>query len=165
MVAALQATLPGVPMYYYGTEAGMWGSDDPDQRKPMVWSDSTYADEQHDIYGKKREKADPVKFDKKLFAWYQKMIAIRTENPILQKGKIKFEIVNNLENTIDFKRSYQGEEILVVINNSPATVIENISDRKMKFVKNISIFNQLNFFKEKQRFKTLKTSLLIMKRN
>ena len=29
-------------MVYYGTESGMWGGDDPCDRKPMVWDDLKY---------------------------------------------------------------------------------------------------------------------------
>ena len=37
MVALFQFTYVGAPMMYYGTEAGMWGADDPCDRMPMVW--------------------------------------------------------------------------------------------------------------------------------
>ena len=37
LVALLQMTYVGPPMIYYGTEAGMWGADDPCDRMPMVW--------------------------------------------------------------------------------------------------------------------------------
>jgi glycosidase len=33
----LQFTLPGSPVIYYGTELGMRGGDDPEQRAPMRW--------------------------------------------------------------------------------------------------------------------------------
>ncbi|MDX9911389.1 MAG: alpha-amylase family glycosyl hydrolase [Phycisphaerales bacterium] len=36
---ALQATLPGSPMIYAGDELGMYGADDPDNRKPLPWPD------------------------------------------------------------------------------------------------------------------------------
>ena len=43
----------GTPVYFYrgprniwcGDEVGMWGADDPDTRKPMVWNDLKYDDE------------------------------------------------------------------------------------------------------------------------
>ncbi|RMF06190.1 MAG: glycoside hydrolase family 13 protein, partial [Candidatus Neomarinimicrobiota bacterium] len=37
LIVAFQFTYPGAPYIYYGDEAGMWGADDPDCRKPMVW--------------------------------------------------------------------------------------------------------------------------------
>lgn len=45
LIALFQFTYPGPPMIYYGTESGMWGGDDPDCRKPMVWSDMVYEPE------------------------------------------------------------------------------------------------------------------------
>ncbi len=62
LAVTLQMALPGVPMVYYGDEAGMWGADDPDDRQPMVWPDLTYADQSHDPLGRPRA-PDPVQFD------------------------------------------------------------------------------------------------------
>ena len=39
LIAFLQMTYVGAPMVYYGDEVGMWGSDDPNNRKPMLWKD------------------------------------------------------------------------------------------------------------------------------
>ncbi|MFN8449073.1 MAG: glycoside hydrolase family 13 protein [Anaerolineae bacterium] len=36
---ALQMTLPGTPMVYYGDEIGMEGENDPDCRRPMIWDE------------------------------------------------------------------------------------------------------------------------------
>ena len=35
LLVLFQMTSIGAPMVYYGEEAGMWGGDDPDERKPM----------------------------------------------------------------------------------------------------------------------------------
>jgi glycosidase len=32
-------------MFFYGDEAGMWGANDPDCRKPMVWPEKKYSAE------------------------------------------------------------------------------------------------------------------------
>jgi len=37
---AIQATYMGAPMVYYGDEVGMWGADDPTNRKPFPWPDA-----------------------------------------------------------------------------------------------------------------------------
>ena len=42
LAALLQMTSVGAPMIYYGTEVGMHGGDDPDDRMPMVWGDLKY---------------------------------------------------------------------------------------------------------------------------
>lgn len=36
-IVAFQMTFIGAPVIYYGDEAGMWGADDPCDRKPMLW--------------------------------------------------------------------------------------------------------------------------------
>ena len=46
-----QMTYVGAPTVYYGDEVGMWGANDPDCRKPMVWDDLEYADEVFDPDG------------------------------------------------------------------------------------------------------------------
>ena len=51
LVALFQFTWKGAPMIYYGTESGMWGADDPDDRKPMVWEDIDYENESHHPFG------------------------------------------------------------------------------------------------------------------
>lgn len=39
LAVAIQTAYVGSPMIYYGSEVGMWGGDDPDNRKPMPWPD------------------------------------------------------------------------------------------------------------------------------
>ncbi|MDH5433765.1 MAG: glycoside hydrolase family 13 protein, partial [Gammaproteobacteria bacterium] len=50
----LQMTYVGAPMIYYGDEVGMWGANDPDTRKPMLWPDIHYVDEIYLPNGQKR---------------------------------------------------------------------------------------------------------------
>jgi glycosidase len=47
-----QFTWAGAPHIWYGEEAGMWGADDPDCRKPMLWEDLEYDDEAADPPGR-----------------------------------------------------------------------------------------------------------------
>ncbi len=126
LVAALQVTLPGAPMFYYGDEIGMWGSDDPDCRKPMLWPDLTFDEESHDIFGKKRDKADAVKIDYSLLDWYKKLIALRNQEAALRKGMMEVIGINNLKNMVIFKRKFEQESLVIVVNNSAATVYENL---------------------------------------
>ena len=35
-------TYIGAPMIYYGDEVGMWGANDPCNRKPMFWKELNY---------------------------------------------------------------------------------------------------------------------------
>ena len=45
LIAAFQILYRGAPMIYYGDEVGMWGADDPHDRKPMIWDDLVYDNE------------------------------------------------------------------------------------------------------------------------
>ena len=117
LIVGLQMTLPGAPMIYYGDEAGMWGGDDPDCRKPMVWPDFTYEPETVHPLGKTRP-VDSVAFDRSLFNWYQKLIVLRNKNKALSLGSVKFFLVDNERNILGFKRSFNGKEMYIVLNNS-----------------------------------------------
>jgi len=111
-------TYVGAPMVYYGTEAGMWGADDPDDRKPMVWPDLTYATERsHPIPGTSRP-ADTIAFDRSLFDYYKKLIRIRKEHEALRRGDFRPLVLNDDANVYGFKRTLGDEEVVVVLNNS-----------------------------------------------
>jgi len=49
-----QFTIPGSPQIWNGDEMGMWGADDPDCRKPLWWSDMTFADEYRNNFQKEK---------------------------------------------------------------------------------------------------------------
>lgn len=115
MVALMQMTYLGAPMVYYGTEAGMWGGDDPDDRKPMVWDDLKYDDEQADPLGRER-KADPVAFDQKLFDFYQSVIQLRRDHPVLRRGTIEFVSHDDAAKFVAFRRTHEGKSVLVAMN-------------------------------------------------
>ena len=118
MLLIHQYTYIGSPHIWYGDEVGMWGSDDPDCRKPMVWDDLEYEDETiHPMPGKGR-KTDGVKPDLELRDFYRKLIAFRKETPALSYGSLEFVLVDDENNTLAYQRSYGEEEILVVFNRS-----------------------------------------------
>jgi glycosidase len=116
LIIGMQMTSPGAPMIYYGDEAGMWGGDDPDCRKPMVWSELEYEPEVSHPFGKQRQK-DEVKFEKDIFEWYKKMIEIRRQNHPSTLGDIDFFLVDNSKGTLGYKRTYQDQSLFVILNN------------------------------------------------
>jgi glycosidase len=119
MIAALQATFPGAPMIYYGDEAGIWGADDPDDRKPMIWEDLNYEDENYSSLGKDYP-ADKVFFDKDLFKKYQTLFNTRKNYKALQHGDFKIEIMDDTRELFGFSRTYQNETIYIYFNRSHA---------------------------------------------
>ncbi len=118
LMVALQFTQPGAVHIYNGDEAGMWGGDDPDQRKPNVWPEYNYETETTHPYGKPRP-TDKVAFDTKLFSFYKKMAKLRNENEILSLGSINFKVIDNNKNILGYTREFDGEKLFVILNNNP----------------------------------------------
>jgi glycosidase len=104
-------------MIYYGTEAGMWGGDDPDCRKPMVWPDYTFDDERsHPLKNDRR--ADRNGFDQELFRWYSKIIKLRNTHPVLRTGMFESILTPDTSGILAFRRAAAGEQCVVVLNNT-----------------------------------------------
>ena len=120
LVATLQATFAGAPMLYYGTEAGMWGADDPDDRKPMVWPDLAYEAECTEPDGSARTPCDPVSFDNEMFAFYRDALALRTKFPALVWGNVEMLVADDAANALAFARQHEGQELVVAINRGDA---------------------------------------------
>ena len=116
LIALLQFTYIGAPMIFYGTEAGMWGADDPDDRKPMVWPDKEYEIEKTHPLGGERP-ADENAFDHELFNWYKRLIHTRNEHEVLQTGKYEPLTIDPDKNIYSFARFHSSEEYLVVVTN------------------------------------------------
>jgi len=113
----MQMTYVGAPMIYYGDEVGMWGGNDPDCRKPMLWNDIKYEDEVFNANGTTHE-PDKVEVNQTLFEHYKKLIHIRKENQALQLGSYKTLLADDKNNLFVFERVYKGQKIIVVLNNS-----------------------------------------------
>ena len=119
LVALVQMTYVGPPMLYYGTEAGMWGADDPDDRKPMVWPDSTYEIEDAHPLGRARP-ADSVRFSHDLYSTYQRLIGLRHQHAALRRGHITTLTADDERRLLAYARSHQDARTMVVaVNRSP----------------------------------------------
>lgn len=94
-ILVFQFMQPGIPHIYYGNEVGMWGADDPDDRKPMIWADLVFDDEVSHPY-KKNRNPDKVQVNSDLFSFYQKMIEIRKKHLIFQNGDYSIRFQNDL---------------------------------------------------------------------
>ncbi|MGA8264865.1 MAG: glycoside hydrolase family 13 protein [Ignavibacteriaceae bacterium] len=119
LAVAIQMTMPGAPMVYYGDETGMWGGDDPDCRKPMVWKGLNYETESVDPLGRQRP-ADPVKFDIVLFNCYKKLISIRENYRALSVGDLNFFLIDNPNKILGYNRTLNGKAFYIIINNKSA---------------------------------------------
>ena len=120
MLLIHQFTFVGAPHIWYGDEVGMWGADDPDTRKPMIWSDIQYDNETAHPFGKER-KTDKVEQDITLLDFYKSLIQVRKSNPVLIDGHLKFSLVNDENNTLAYSRSNKETEMVVAFNKSNET--------------------------------------------
>jgi cyclomaltodextrinase len=117
LLMLFQFTYIGSPMIYYGTEAGMWGADDPDCRKPMVWKEFQYDDENAELITGKSEPFK-VAFNEEVYRDYKTLIDLHHRHPALKYGSFKFLIADDEKNLIAFERAFEGEKIITLINAS-----------------------------------------------
>ena len=128
LFVVLQMTYVGAPMVYYGDEVGMWGANDPDDRKPMIWPDIAYEKERALPDGKLRPEAqvDEVWQDPELHAFYKKMIGIRNAHPALRTGSYRTLLADDAHSVFAFERRLGDEVIWVLLNNSEAERTVNL---------------------------------------
>ncbi len=117
LVALFQFTAVGAPMIYYGTEAGMWGADDPCDRKPMVWDDLTHAPETSHPFGKPRPK-DTVHYDQDLGDYYRNLIRLRREHASLRTDDFVLLHAADDASTLAFSRPLGDQLLVVAVNRS-----------------------------------------------
>ena len=158
LFAIMQMTYVGAPMIYYGDEVGMWGGNDPDCRKPMVWDDIEYENE---IYNADRSLHEPdkVEINLQLIEHYKKLIDIRNENPALQLGSFKTLLTDDKNSLIIFERDFEGEKLIIVINNSNNEQIIDIPELKDKCF--IDLLDSIKFESSDNKIVALKWGLIL----
>lgn len=103
----LQATFVGAPLIYYGDEVGMWGADDPTNRKPMLWKDlEPYA-----------EPTENHVMDDQL-AWYRQILELRQKNSALRTGDFETLLADDGAHVIAFQRRNADQRLVVLLNAS-----------------------------------------------
>jgi glycosidase len=118
MILVQQFTWIGAPHVWYGDEVGMWGADDPDQRKPMVWDDLEYQDEVTHPMNRPRN-ADRVQPDLGLFETYRALIALRRANlRLFVDGELEWLEVDDADRVLVYERSLGDQRAIVAFNAS-----------------------------------------------
>lgn len=106
IMTLIQFTFPGVPLLYYGDEAGLEGLKDPYNRATYPWGFE----------------------NKKILNWYKNLIHIRNDNKALRTGKWKqmyfydnvygyFRYIDN--NADEFNISCENSFYLILVNKNP----------------------------------------------
>jgi cyclomaltodextrinase len=101
---AYMFTIPGLPVVYYGSEFGMTGADDPDNRRMMRFGDQLTANE-HSMLGQTKE-----------------LVRLRNAHSALRYGD--FLTLRADASVYAYIRSDMNERMLVLLNKneSPLTV-------------------------------------------
>jgi len=145
LMAGLYLTLRGTPILYYGEEIGMENNDpqrkedvkDPigkigwpqqkgrdGERTPMQWDSSANAGftratpwlpvpPSYQSHNVEAELKDP----NSILRFYQRLLALRHENPALLEGQY-VALNENDPNVLSYVRQYKGEAVLVMLNMS-----------------------------------------------
>jgi len=166
LMIIFQMTYVGAPMVYYGDEIGMWGANDPDCRKPMVWADLKYENEIYSPDQTKKNKSDKVEPNNDLLVHYKNLIRIRNENPALQLGNFSTVLVDNKKELYAFSRNYKDEKIIVVINNNNKTQYAKIKiPANTKWIDLLNVNAEYRGNKSKQNIGIPAKWGVILKRN
>lgn len=131
--ALIQFGYPGVPMVYYGDEAGLHSpslhngangpEDDPYNRAPFPWADAT---------------GDPATYgpvDASLLAYYEALGAARRAHPALRTGTFTTLLLGDrtasrTDDTVyAFARKVRGDVAVVVANNGAAATTASVPVR------------------------------------
>jgi glycosidase len=122
LAALLQFTYVGVPMVYYGDEAGIDApGPDPFDRPPYPWTD---ASGDPSVYGPP---------DQSMLAYYAKLAAIRRGYAALRSGAFVKLLTDDAKGVYAFQRAGGATQ--------PVTVVLNKSDR----VESVSLLGSLPF--------------------
>lgn len=93
---AMMFSLPGVPMVYYGDEAGLGGTDDPLNRRPFPWG---------------RE-------DREVTEMYRDLISVYRGHRALVYGDLAIECPSG--DVLVIRREWEDEAVVTVVNRGPS---------------------------------------------
>jgi cyclomaltodextrinase / maltogenic alpha-amylase / neopullulanase len=136
-IIAFMMCYVGAPMFYYGTESGMWGANDPDCRKPMVWPDTKYNPECVNPDQSKRGVCDPVFFDEDLARYIRSLIHLRNSSGALRNGTYKTIISSTNDDLFGFERKKDDEHYIILFNRSNIKRIVELNFPEKTMFKNI----------------------------
>ncbi len=103
-------TLPGVPLIYYGDEAGLLGNKDPENRKTYPWG---------------RE-------NKEILSYYSFFGNFRKNEEVLRKGDF-YIFKDTPEDVIAFKRVYKDKEMIIIVNRSNSRKTITLDSEKGRY--------------------------------
>jgi glycosidase/enterochelin esterase-like enzyme len=120
LILVQQFTGIGAPHIWNGDEVGMWGADDPDERKPMVWGDLRYEDETSHPFGRTRPR-NRVLPDTALLRVYRDLVALRKGHVrLFVDGSLKWLVTDDARGLLAYERVLGEQGAIVAFNASEA---------------------------------------------
>ncbi|MBS7578354.1 MULTISPECIES: glycoside hydrolase family 13 protein [unclassified Enterococcus] len=101
IAVGLLCTLPGVPCFYYGDEAGLAGGPDPENRKYFPWE----------------------KINRSIFKIFQSWIACRKEQTLLRQGHFSIFYLN--DGLLGILRAAEDASLIYIVNPTNKLVVVN----------------------------------------
>ena len=117
LILAFQFCYVGSPYIFYGDEVGMWGADDPDCRKPMLWENLEYSDEKAHPFDMPKP-VDTVAPDLQLRDYYRQLIHLRKTHPELRRGEYRTFLTDDKKLLFGFERCLGERKIRAIFNAS-----------------------------------------------
>jgi glycosidase len=100
----------------------MWGADDPDDRKPMIWADLLHEPESTAFDGSRRPQPDEVGVDRDVLSFYRELVELRRANAqLFGEGETRWNVVPPESGLVSYVRWYWLGSAIVVVNPSDQT--------------------------------------------
>lgn len=128
-----QFTFLSAPHIWNGDERGMWGADDPDCRKPILWDDITHQPERFRPDGS-TQAPHPVKTNRALLKYYRQLGQLRQARPEFRSGDLSYVVADDDSMTLAYQRSQGEHKCWGLFNRSenPQTFVLKKVDQPVK---------------------------------
>jgi glycosidase len=113
-----QFTYRGAPHIWNGDEVGMWGADDPDCRKPLLWAELTYKPERADPFNRERS-PEIVEADQELLDFYKRLTNLRqTYIELFAEGSLEYLLTDDERKLLAYQIQHTSGRALVLFSVS-----------------------------------------------
>lgn len=117
MAVLFQMTFVGTPIIYYGTEAGMRGADDPDNRQPMLWPDMVFDPQENGPFG--IVSGAEVGYDEHWHRFFKDVISLHREYDALSRGRVQWIEHDWHDMVLAYTKVFGEDSLTILFNRSP----------------------------------------------
>lgn len=128
LIRVLQYTWHGAPHIWNGDEFLMWGADDPDNRKPIVWPDYAYEAESVRPFGDGLSQGlvtpTPVVADTAHRDFLARLAALRASDPdLFSAGERRWILLDDQRGLLGYERTLDGRRAVVLFNRGAGEAV------------------------------------------